>query len=130
MANPTLPIPTRLSKLLLPISATVRRFSITSSTQSVKVSSDPHALASQSDHKHHDDHHDGHHDDHHDHHHDPTNEPGGPLFGHKKGRKLYMWEPIYYIGIPTDIARAEALKRLAARGEKFDYPLPPHYADN
>nr|KAJ3422483.1 hypothetical protein HK105_007862 [Polyrhizophydium stewartii] len=73
----------------------------------------------------------GHHDDHH----DDSNEPGGPLFGLKSGRKIYLWEVIWCIGIYGGIglmivadfhARQEAIRRLEARGEDFAY-LPPNY---
>ncbi|KAK5666631.1 hypothetical protein BDV3_006081 [Batrachochytrium dendrobatidis] len=119
---------------LRPVSTplTLRCISSTSTTHG------GHAIAKHDHHDHHDDHHG---------HHEQFNEPGGPLFGHKKGRRLYWWEPSIYMGIygsialfalacyirprvsPMEVARVEAIRRMAERGEKFDYPLPPHYTE-
>ncbi|KAI8801138.1 hypothetical protein BJ742DRAFT_779618 [Cladochytrium replicatum] len=78
-----------------------------------------------------------HHDDHH---HGQEYQEHGP-----RAKRPYWWETLWYVGYygsfatffflywysprqgPTDIAKAEAHRRLAARGEEFAYPLPPSY---
>ncbi|KAI9365441.1 hypothetical protein DFJ73DRAFT_755912 [Zopfochytrium polystomum] len=70
------------------------------------------------------------------------------LLGTPKNGGWHFWEPLWYIGYygsmtvffvflayspfksPTLVAKEEAHARLASRGEKFEYPLPPNYALN
>ncbi|EGF80138.1 hypothetical protein BATDEDRAFT_24920 [Batrachochytrium dendrobatidis JAM81] len=118
---------------LRPVSTplTLRCISSTSTTHG------GHAIAKHDHHDHHDDHHG---------HHEQFNEPGGPLFGHKATEQfssvfqainalVYIaWQSklsirLTDIFIPMEVARVEAIRRMAERGEKFDYPLPPHYTE-
>ncbi|KAI8809942.1 hypothetical protein BJ742DRAFT_852420 [Cladochytrium replicatum] len=77
---------------------------------------------------------------HHDDHHGQEYQEHG-----SRDKRPYWWEGLWYVGYygsfatffflywysprqgPTDIAKAEAHRRLAARGEEFAWPLPPGY---